>query len=208
MPTSHRSKSQKTQPPTLTEPQLIAAMDHPTRMHAITVLNERVECASVLGKEIGRPAKHVSYHLKKLDELGVVEFVGLRRKPGSRRMARYYRALVRPWFDTDSWKQVDPDNQPGITSNILASCNADIAAAVVSGTIHGQDNHISRIPMILDRPGYKELVTYLDGCTEELVALQQRAASRMTADAETILTKVHIIQFQSPDPEQGEQLAA
>lgn len=76
------------------------------------------------------------------------------------------------------------------------------AAEIVSGTIHGEDNHISRIPMILDPEGYEELIKFLSNSTEELVGLQQRVASRMKKGGETILTKVHIIQFESPDPEE------
>jgi DNA-binding transcriptional ArsR family regulator len=191
----------KTPPPTLTNQQLIAAMEHPTRVHAVTVLNERTACASEIGRELGQPPKHVSYHLGKLEGLGVIEYVGEREVPGSKRKARYFRALVRPWFDTESWKQVEPENQPKVTANILALCNADISAAVVSGTIHGQDNHISRIPMILNREGYETLVKRLDEVTEELVAMQQQNAASMKPGDETVLTKVHIIQFESPNPE-------
>lgn len=208
MPTSQQPKIQKASPPTLTNPQMVAAMGHPTRVHAITVLNERVACAAEIGKEIGRTSGHVSYHLKKLTGLGIIEDLGRRKRRDSRRTAVFYRALVRPWFDTDAWKQVEADNKPGITSNILALCNQDIAAAVIAGTIHGDDNHISRIPMILDPPGYDQLVKYLDNATEEIVAIQQEAATRMKQGGETILTKVHIIQFESPNPEETEQLAA
>jgi DNA-binding transcriptional ArsR family regulator len=200
MPATEKQKT-KTPPPTLTNQQLIAAMEHPTRVHAVTVLNERTACASEIGRELDRPAKHVSYHLGKLEDLGVIEYVGEREVPGSKRKARYYRALVRPWFDTESWKQVDPENQPKVTANILALCNADISAAVVSGTIHGQDNHISRIPMILTRGGYERLVKRLDGVTEELVAFQQEDVEGMKPGEEMVLTKVHIIQFESPNPE-------
>jgi DNA-binding transcriptional ArsR family regulator len=154
-----------------------------------------------MGRELDQPAKHVSYHLGKLSDLGVIEYVGEREVPGSKRKARYFRALVRPWFDTESWKQVEPEHQPGVTANILALCNADISAAVVSGTIHGQDNHISRIPMVLNREGYKQLVKRLDEVTEELVALQQQIAAKMKPGEETVLTKVHIIQFESPNPD-------
>ena len=188
------------QPPMLTNPQLVTAMGHPTRAHAVTVLNERVACAAEIGRELGRPARHVSYHLKQLEKLGVIELVRVAETAGGRTTGRYYRALVRSWYDPESWKQISREHQPGITADILASCNADMAAAVRAGTIHEVDNHISRTPLILERDGYRELVGRLDDLLAEVIEAQQRSAARMTREGETVLTKVHVIQFPSPDP--------
>jgi len=184
----------------LTNQQLVAAMGHPTRAHAVTVLNERVACAAEIGRELNEPAKHVSYHLKQLERLGVVELVRVEETAGGRATGRYYRALVRSWYDPDSWKQVDREHQAGITSDILASCNADMAAAIKAGTIHRTDNHISRIPLILESVGYRELVDRLDALLPEVIEVQQRSAAQMARGDETVLAKVHVIQFPSPDP--------
>jgi DNA-binding transcriptional ArsR family regulator len=184
----------------LTNQQLVTAMKHPTRAHAVTVLNERVACASEIGREIGQPAKHVSYHLKQLEKYGVIELV--RKDEGSaqgRGTKRFYRASVRSWFDPESWKQIESEHQPGITAAILSACNADIAAAVQAGTIHYVDSHISRTPLLLDGIGYRRLVDRLDTLLPEVIELQQGSAARMTRKKETVLAKVQIIQFPSPD---------
>src|SRR5215467_4065396 len=158
----------------LTNQQLVAAMAHPTRAHAVTVLNERVACAAEIGRELSEPARHVSYHLKNLEKLGVIETVKVEGLAGHRKTATFYRALERSWYDPESWKQVDPGNQPGITACILASCNADLAAAVKTGTIHQTDNHISRTPLFLDDAGYRNLVDRLDALLPEVIERQQR----------------------------------
>lgn len=178
----------------LTNQQLVAAMRHPTRAHAVTVLNERTACAAEIGRELNRTARHVDYHLKQLEKYGVVEPV--RADP---RRGIFYRALVRSWYDPESWSQIDSKNQPGITAGILASCNADMAAAIQSGTIHHADNHISRTPLLLDAVGYRELVDRLDRLLPEVIEIQQRSAARMTRSDEAVLAKVHILQFVSPD---------
>jgi DNA-binding transcriptional ArsR family regulator len=181
----------------LTNQQLVTAMKHPTRAHAVTVLNERVACAAEIGRELGKPARHVSYHLKQLEKLGVIELVKV-EEMGPKR-GRYYRALVRSWYDPDSWKQIESEHQPGITAGILTKCNADLVTAVKSGTIHLVDNHISRTPLLLDRIGYRELVDRLDVLLPEVIEVQQRSAARMTRGDEVVLAKVHIIQFPVPD---------
>jgi len=189
----------RVQPPMLSNQQLVAAMGHPTRAHAVTVLNERVACAAEIGREIGKPARHVSYHLGQLQKLGVIEPVKVEPAAGTRSTATFYRALHRSWYDPESWKKVDPEHQPGITAGILSSCNLDLAAAVKSGSIHKTDNHISRTPLLLDSVGYRRLVDRLDGLLPEVIELQQRAAARMKRAGDTILAKAHIIQFPSPD---------
>lgn len=183
----------------LANPQLVAAMGHPTRAHAVTVLSQRVACAAEIGRSLGKPARHVSYHLKQLEKLGVIELVKVEETAGGRTTGRFYRALVRSWYDPASWKQVGRKHQSGITANILAACNGDMTAVVTSGTIHLPDSHISRTPLTLDGQGYRELVDRLDELLPEVIAAQQRAASRMTRESETVLAKVHIIQFPCPD---------
>ena len=184
----------------LTNQQLVAAMSHPTRAHAVTVLNERVACAAEIGRELKRPARHVSYHLKVLERLGVVELVKEEEVAGGRASAKFYRALARSWYDPESWKQIESKHQPGITADIFSACNADLADAMKSGTIHKPDNHISRTPLILDRTGYRELVDFLDGLLLQIIELQQHSASHISRDQEPVLAKVHVIQFPSPDP--------
>ena len=183
----------------LTNQQLVTAMKHPTRAHAVTVLNERVACAAEIGRELKKPARHVSYHLKQLEKYGVIEPVDVAKTAGGRATGRYYRALARSWYDPESWNQIGSEHQPGITADILSSCNADLAAAVQSGTIHRVDNHISRTPLLLDSIGYRELVDRLDTLLPEVIEIQQRSAARMNRNDEAVLAKVHIIQFPSPD---------
>ncbi len=187
-------------PPHLTNPQLVTALAHATRVHALTVLNERAASPKELASELDRDINHVSYHLEKLEELGCVELVETKLRHGGRVKEHFYRATVRPWFDRDAWKQIDPQDQPGVTSSILANMNEDIAIAIQAGTFNGPDNHISRTPMILDPESYGELLELLNSTLEGAMEIQEKATSRLKAGGVSVLTKVHLIQFESPDP--------
>jgi DNA-binding transcriptional ArsR family regulator len=187
--------------PTLANPQLISALTHPTRVHALTVLNERTASPAEIAKELDRSIRHVTYHLEKLEKLGCVELVGVERAHGGGVVAKRYRATQRPWVDREAWKQMDSADQPGITSAILANMNEDIATALTGGSINEGDNHISRTPMVLDPESYEELVGLLAETLDRVLEIQERATNRLSAgEREAILTKVHIIQFISPDP--------
>lgn len=191
------------QPPHLTNPQLVSALAHATRVHALTVLNERAASPKELAAELDRDINHVSYHLEKLEELGCIELVEAKKRHGGRVEEHFYRATVRPWFDREAWKQVDPQDQPGVTSSILANINEDIAVAIRAGTLNGKDNHISRTPLVLDPESYGELIELLNSTLGGVMEIQERATNRLEAGDESILTKVHLIQFESPEPGGG-----
>lgn len=186
--------------PTIANPQLISALAHPTRVHALKVLTERTASPGEIAKELERSVRHVTYHLDRLEKLGCVELVGTEKGHGGGVLVKRYRAIQRPWFDREAWAQVDTEDQPGVTSAILAGMNEDITKAITGGTINEAENHISRTPMALDPESYEELLELLAETLEQMVAIQQRASDRLSAgDQEAVLTKVHLIQFVSPD---------
>ena len=82
---------------------LIKALGHPVRVRALEVLNTRVASPSELAKELGEPLGNVAYHVKILEENDAIELV--RTAPVRGALEHFYRAKVRPWFDT-----VDLDN--------------------------------------------------------------------------------------------------
>ncbi len=188
-------------PPTLANPQLISALAHPTRVHALTVLNERTASPGEIAKELDRSVRHVTYHLERLEKLGCVELVSTEEANGGGVVVKRYRATQRPWFDREAWTQVDAEDQPGVTSAILANMNEDITRAITGGTINDGDNHISRTPMVVDMESYEELVELLAETLDRMLAIQEEATNRLSAGhVDAILTKVHLIQFISPDP--------
>lgn len=188
-------------PPTLANPQLISALAHPTRVHALTVLNERTASPGEIAKELDRSVRHVTYHLERLEKLGCVELVSTEEANGGGVVVKRYRATQRPWFDREAWTQVDTEDQPGVTSAILANMNEDMARAMTGGTINDGDNHISRTPMVVDPDSYEELVELLAETLDRMLEIQEEATNRLSAgNVDAILTKVHLIQFISPDP--------
>jgi DNA-binding transcriptional ArsR family regulator len=77
---------------------LIRALGHPVRVRALEVLNVRVASPSELAKELGEPLGNVAYHVKILEENDAIELV--RTAPVRGALEHFYRAKVRPWFDT------------------------------------------------------------------------------------------------------------
>jgi predicted ArsR family transcriptional regulator len=186
--------------PRLINDKLVTAMGHPTRVHAVMVLNQRTASPSELARELNRSVRHVAYHLDVLEKLGSIELVRKEPAGGGRVMESFYRATQRSWFDREAWEQVEDDKtRIGVTMPILSLMSEDIADAMLANTFEAKDNHVSRTPMDLDDDGWEEVVTLLNETLDELIEIQARVNDRLDPETETKLAKVEIIQFQSPD---------
>ncbi len=189
--------------PSLVSPQLAAALAHPTRAHALTVLSQRPASPSDLAAELGVPTRHVAYHVKRLEELGCVELAESKQAGGGRVVEHIYRATRRSYFDADAWEQLNDQQKRGVVTTYLRLASEDLDEAMVTGTIHEpDDNHISRTVMSVDREGWQELISVLDNAVGEVLEVQERIAERTAGqtDAEMMLAKVLILHFRAPEP--------
>lgn len=188
--------------PHLAKQQLLSALTHETRVHVMSVLTDRTASPKELAGELKRTIRHVSYHLGKLEGLGLVELVRTEEAAGGATVEHFYRATQRAWFDREAWQQLDGPKAE-ITAAIMGLVNRDISLAITAGTFDREENHISRTPMLLDKEGYGELIDYLASVLAELFEIKSRAAARITKDTETILTVTNVIQFDLPESSWG-----
>lgn len=205
-----KPKSKKKQQPQLTDPVLMAACSHPTRVHCLSVLNERSATPTELGAELGEAPGNVAYHLRRLEDLGLVELVSKDPVHGGRVVSSSYRATSRPYFEPDSWKQMGEKEQAGVTTTILSLMSEDLALALAHGTINDpppdnerdlEPNVIGRTPVAVDAQGWNELSALMIETIHRVIAIQETAANRAAGKSEEmILAKVEILQFISPEP--------
>lgn len=195
-------RRQRAKRASLVNPQLAAALAHPTRAHALTVLSQRPASPRELAEELGLPTRHVAYHVKRLTELGCVELAQAKPAGGGRVVEHIYRATQRSYFDAEGWESLDDREKRGVTTTILRLASEDVSEAMLTGTIHEpDDNHISRTVMAVDWEGWRELVALLSETVEEVLGIQERVAARTAGeDVETILAKILIFHFRAPDP--------
>lgn len=196
-----------TRDPGFLSPVIAAAATHPTRVHAMTILSERTATPSEIGAEIGRSAQHVTYHLRRLEQLGLVEVAGKCRLHGGRVISSIYRSTQRPLFDQASWGAMSETEQAGVTTTILGLMSEDITRAVADGTVNLptadeaglEANHISRTPLAVDAEGWNELGAILEETLMQVLQVQERSANRSPGQS-LITAKVLLLQFQSPPP--------
>jgi DNA-binding transcriptional ArsR family regulator len=183
-------------------PQLAAAMSHPTRVHAMTILVMRTASPRQIAEEIGERLNNVTYHLRQLQELGCIEPVRAERVRGGRVVEHFYRATRRVYFDEDAWAVLDPKEKLELTTVAIRIVSEDIEEAMAAGTFFAEDSaHISRSPMVLDQEGWQETIEVVTRATEDLIAVAARVAERCAdGDPPSIHAKVEMLQFRSPPP--------
>lgn len=187
-------------PPKLTKPELLSVLKHQTRVHALGVLTDRTASPKELAAELRCPIRHVTYHLEKLEEVGLIELARTDNDAaGGRAVEHFYRATQRAWFDRETWAQIEGP-KAGVTAAIMELINQDIARAIIAGTFDGLENHISRIPLLVDSDAYDELVALMTVTLEGVFEIKERAANRIKPETETVMTMVHLIQFDLPNP--------
>ncbi len=187
-------------PPALVDQRLVKALAHPTRVHILNILNERIASPNQLSKELDEELSGVSYHVKVLKELGCLELVDTKPRRGA--MEHFYRATQRQFFNVHEWEEVEPEGQRAITATILQMISEDTSRALEQGTFDElPDNHLTRTPMTVDMEGWTEVVSILKEALDELFAVQTKSSERMAQSGEESMpVKVVMMQFKSPEP--------
>lgn len=186
--------------PNFVSPQLAAAMSHPTRVRAMSLLLERTASPRQVAAEIGERLNNVTYHLNRLRKLGCIELVRTERVRGGRVLEHFYRAPRRLYFDEDAWETLSEKERLDLAGVSLRIISRDITAAMAAGTFFGQDSaHLRHTPMVVDADGWQEISAVLERTTEELFEVEARIAERTAAGAPADLhSRVVLMHFRSP----------
>ncbi len=195
-------------PPHLVDPRVAAAISHPTRMHAMKVLYERTASPREIAAEMDEPVNNVTYHVKRLLELGCIELVNARPARGGRVVEHFYRATSQVIFDNEAWEQFGEKEKSDVTAGIMRLMSDDINEAMVQGTFYEpDDNHLSRLPIVVDREGWAEANSLLDETLEKLMRIEEKVINRRASqdgETESLHARVQMLCFRSPTPKRVE----
>jgi DNA-binding transcriptional ArsR family regulator len=195
--------------PDFLSPQLAAAMSHPTRVHTMGVLRERVASPRQVAEEIGERLNNVTYHINQLLKLGCIELVRTERVRGGRVVEHFYRATRRLYFDEEAWQALTEKERLDLVAVSLRLISGDVTGAMAAGTIFGDDNsHLCRNALVVDEEGWREVTAVIERATAELFEIEEAVAERTAEGGDAdIHTRVELMQFRappfSPDPAEG-----
>jgi DNA-binding transcriptional ArsR family regulator len=190
------------------ETTLAAIVAHPTRARSFLILAERTASPAEIAKEIGKDVGHVGYHVRKLQQLDLIELVD--EKPVRGAVEHFYRAIERPVVTEEEFAGQSVEEREVFTRAVLQLHVADVARAMDEHTFDSRANRVFvRIPMLVDEEGFQELSEIHTEMFERVLEVQAKSAERMTGSQEEgIPTVSSSMFFETPQRRAAEQAAA
>jgi DNA-binding transcriptional ArsR family regulator len=163
----------------LDDPRLVKALAHPLRITILRVLQDRTASPSEIASEISAPLGNVSYHVRVLERVGLLELAHTRQRRGA--IEHYYRAIGRVRITDKAWAQV-----PDIIKNAMISATLDqaagyVSAAAATGGFDRHDANVSRRGMVLDKRGFAELAAAAKELLDRAYKIEGESARRIAA---------------------------
>ena len=159
------------------DPRLVKGLAHPLRIHILRVLENRVASPSEIAEEIGAPLGNVSYHVRFLARVGLIELTSTKPRRGA--VEHYYRAVGRVSVTDQAWAQVPDVVKSGMISATLDQAGRVIGAAAAGGGFDRRDAVVSRREMLLDEQGFAQLSAELNGLLERVKEIERESAERL-----------------------------
>ncbi len=159
------------------------AMSHPLRASILRILNERTASPAELARELGDHLHNVSYHTKRLEQLGCIELVKERHVRGA--VEHFYRATQRHLIDGSDWEALDPVIKEDLVGDFMQKILDDFVASAKARMVGSDKNfYLARTPLVLDEDGYQEALELHAKAYQELLEIQARSTERLLKEGE------------------------
>lgn len=182
------------------EPALVRVAAHRLRVQALWILIERPASPKELAAELETPVGNMSYHVRELEQLGLIELV--EEKPRRGAVEHFFRAIRRPLLTGEDWSRLGPGKRERISTWVFQLILADAARAFEAGTFDSRDDrHLSHDLLHLDEQGWRELTELQDAALARTLAIKAESAERLAASGEAgVHASVALACFEVPPP--------
>jgi DNA-binding transcriptional ArsR family regulator len=178
--------------PKSVESALAAVVAHPTRAKALNVLVERKASPNQIALELGEEVGNVSYHVKKLVQLGVVELVEERKVRGA--VEHFYRAINLAFVSDEEWAKLSIEERRPYTLYTLQLGIADAARAVEANSFDARpDRYLTRTRAVVDEEGWSEFNELHAEMIERTMEIKAASAARRAEEPQS--TAIPVMQI-------------
>jgi DNA-binding transcriptional ArsR family regulator len=176
------------------ETTLAAIVAHPTRVRCFSILAERTASPVEIAQQIGKDVGHVGYHVRKLQQLNLIELVDERPVRGA--VEHFYRAIERPVVREEGFAAQTQEEREVFTRHALQLHVADIARAMDEHTFDARSNRaLIRMPMLVDEEGFQELADLHVEMYERTLDIQAKSDGRRSDSGEDGIPTVSTTMF-------------
>ncbi len=158
------------------------AFAHPLRHRAFHMLTQYQLSPSEIAQQLGADLHSVSYHVRELEKMGLIEQVDERQVRGA--VQHFFRAVQRPMISTEEWAELSLVERQEASQYVMQVIIGDAIHADQEGTFDARlDRHLSRTPIVVDEIGWKELHDLHLEALNKIIEVQAKSAERL-ANAE------------------------
>lgn len=188
----------------LIDRRLTKAIAHPLRLQILALANQRTISPSEYSTEMGASLSTVSYHFRKLAELGFLELVEEIPKRGSQE--HRYRGCRRGLVSDANWKQLGKATQAGVRIAGFQDLITRCTQAVNAGTFDSRDDAVFYwVGGGMDEAGWKEFIEAAWQLIHRVKEIEDASAKRASAgESECFPTTFSVAAFESPAADRGE----
>jgi DNA-binding transcriptional ArsR family regulator len=165
---------------TIDDPRYVKAMSHPLQVHILAMLDERKASPNQLAGWLGASLGTVAYHVRTLEELGLIELVDETRVRGA--VEHHYRARERPNVTAEGWAQAPPIAKQAAVGSSLDVIAEYARASAAAGGFDRDDAQLRRALVKLDARGFAQLSTACDKLLEQAEKIEAQAGERIATD--------------------------
>ena len=188
------------------DPRYIKALSHPLRVRILALLQERTASPRELAEWLDATLGTVSYHVRTLHDLGLIELVKTTQVRGA--IAHHYRARVRPRISDDAWAAASPIVKQAAVGAALQTVDDYARASAAAGGFDRGEAHLTRTNLRLDAKGWQQAAKACEKLLAELGRIEESAAKRLdkdphadgASDAALALLLFEAVKLTQPDP--------
>jgi DNA-binding transcriptional ArsR family regulator len=182
----------------LDDPRLVKALAHPLRMRIMTVLEQRSATPKHLAAELEVPLENLSYHVRALRDVGLIELEDQRIVRGA--VEHRYRASARPRISTEAWNRLPNVVREALVAADLGQIGQLVSQAAAQGTASGAGSQLSRRLARLDERGLAEAAELMGETLDRLALIEREAGKRLDADgADGVPMMLIAMLFRAPE---------
>jgi DNA-binding transcriptional ArsR family regulator len=162
------------------EPGFVKALAHPMRVSILARLQERRATPRELAEWMDASLGVVSYHVRTLHKLGVIELVATTQVRGA--VAHHYRAKERPRFSDESWAAASPVVKQAAVAATLATVAEYANASDAAGGFERDEAALNRRRLRLDAKGWEAAAAACVKLVGRLAEIEAAAQKRLEKD--------------------------
>lgn len=161
----------------ITDPALAKALAHPLRTHLLSALEGRTASPSELAVELDAPLGVLSYHVRRLNALGLVKLVKSVPRRGA--VEHYYTATARPRITDAGWAATPSIVKQATVKPRLDQIGSEAYTALSEGGFDARETHLTRSPITVDSKGWKQLARKLESLTDDVQRIEAESTKRL-----------------------------